>query len=206
MADQDIHFSMAIPDGWERLDLTGKGRRDYARAQAQRAVEQMPALAGKRKVIENSLYHELTSSWAKGVRYGAAMAQPTADGILDASITVSVLPEPPHHEDESVFEAISATVHENDEDSDGDDESDVSMINLPQAGRAVRVYGHRTLHPGEDSRSFKYSVLQTFVPFGGRVVMVMGFTFSSDVEDQLFELFDLITGTLSVWIERGDDR
>ena len=36
--------------------------------------------------------------------------------------------------------------------------------------------------------------------------MVMGFTFSSDVEDQLFELFDLITGTLSVWIERGDDR
>ena len=206
MADQDIHFSMAIPDDWERLDLTGKGRRDYARAQAQRAVEQIPALAGKRKVIEDKLYRELTSSWAKGVRYGAAMAQPTADGILDASITVSILPEPPHHDDESVFEAISATVHENDEDSDGDDESDVSMINLPRAGRAVRVFGHRTLHPGEDSRSLKYSVLQTFVPFGGRVVMVMGFTFSSDVEDQLFELFDLITGTLSVWIERGVDR
>ncbi|WP_295909837.1 hypothetical protein [uncultured Bifidobacterium sp.] len=206
MTDQDIHFSMAIPDDWERMDLTGRGRRDYARVQAQRVAEQIPALASKRKVIENSLYHELTSSWAKGVRYGAAMTQPTADGILDASITVSILPEPPHHDEESVFEAISATVHENDEDSDGDDESDVSMINLPRAGRAVRVLGHRTLHPGEGSSSLKYSILQTFIPFGGRVVMVMGFTFSSDVEDQLFELFDLITGTLSVWLERGVDK
>lgn len=197
---------MEIPDDWERMDLSGKGRRDYSRIQAQRVAEQIPALAGKRKVIENSLYRELTSSWARGVRYGATMSQPTADGILDASITVSILPEPPHHDEESVFDAISATVYENDEDSDGDDESDVSMINLPQAGRAVRVLGHRALHPGEGSSPLRYSVLQTFIPFGGRVIMVMGFTFSSDVETQLFELFDLITSTLSVWLEGGVDR
>lgn len=93
------------------------------------------------------------------------MAQPTAGGILDVSITVSILPEPHHHDEESVFETISATVHENDEDSDGDDESDVSMINLPRAGRAVRVLGHRTLHPGEGSSSPQVFDLADFYPF-----------------------------------------
>lgn len=81
MTDQDIHFSMAIPDDWERMDLTGRGRRDYARVQAQRVAEQIPAFASKRKVIENSLYHELTSSWAKGVRYGAQWRSPLPVGF-----------------------------------------------------------------------------------------------------------------------------
>lgn len=201
-----IQFSMDIPADWKVMDFSRRGRQDYAKEQSMRIIEQVPALHIYRKKLEDTLFKELTSSWAMGVRYGASLAVPTTDGLLSASITVSVLPPPPGQENVSVFDAIAATVHQNDEESSGDSESDISQVSIPEAGMALRVLGHRVLRPQEASQGVKYSIFQTYVPFGGRIVLVMGQTFCMDVETQLFELFDLITGTLSLRIDGGDQR
>lgn len=203
MEEAGIRFSMDIPADWKVMDFSRKGRQAYAKDQAMRIIEQFPALHIYRKKLEDTLFKELTSSWAMGVRYGASLEAPTTDGLLSASITVSVLPPPPDLEEASVFDAIAATVHQNDEESQGDSESDISQVSIPKAGRALRVLGHRVFRPQEAAQEVKYSIFQTYVPFGGRIVLVMGQTFCTDVETQLFELFDLITDTLSIWTDGG---
>ncbi|OZG50594.1 hypothetical protein BOCO_0194 [Bombiscardovia coagulans] len=203
-SDQRIHFSLDIPSDWECMELSRQGRRKYAQQKATEVVEKFPSLSIYQKKLEDTLYKELTSSWSMGVRYGASMSTPTTDGLLSASVTVSVLPEPPRRDDISTFDAIVATIHENDDESQGDDESDISQVVLPQAGKAIRVLGHRVFRPNGVSKAVPYSVFQTYLPYAGRVVLVMGMTFCTDVEDLLFELFELITSTLTVWIDGGD--
>ncbi len=201
----DLRFSVQIPAQWQELDMGLESRTKMVDAQVAHLVNAMPSLMNQKGMLRRQLLGMLQSAWVAGVRYGASMAQPTGDGMLFACLTLSVIAAPASFDDEtSPIDAIAVAVRNNNEE-DGRRDMDMSIVTLPYAGKALRLFGVTRMSSGQGG-GMECALMQTFVPAGDRVLLVQAVTPQVDVSDTMFELFDLITGTLRVETVAEDGR
>jgi hypothetical protein len=127
------------------------------------------------------------------------MAEAVLDGVLPASVTAFMLPGPlGARSDEPDRIAALLPMLQPKEAKDADDTwTRVSLLELPEAGHAVRTAGVEDLEP-EPGRKIRVVQMQTFVPIPdvNRVLLISCSSPAVAVAEGLLDLFDALTGTL----------
>lgn len=192
----DLRFALFVPQQWQELDLSPDNMSGMVECQVGQIVRMMPTLGAYRHELRKLMLKMLQTAWVSGVRYAVSMMEPAGDGYLMACLTLSVLPTLPSMEDGKELDVIGTSLREKNVEEGRD--MDVSIVMLPHAGKAVRAFGIVDMQAKGNGKALPCALMQTFVPVGEKVLLVQAFTPQIEVADTMFELFDLITGTLAV--------
>lgn len=200
--DTGLGFSIGVPAAWFEIDLHPATRDASVSAMVRRRVADVPALSEHRGVITRLFRQFAKSAWESGAAYCAAMAEPAEDGIVSATITVSVLRGPldADSDDRDRIGPLLAPFRAKEPASPQDTWTEVITTSLASGSRAGRVCAVEDVEVDPPHR-MRMVTMQTFVPVPhqNRVVLVSCSSPASGLAVALLDLFDAITGTLRMF-------
>jgi len=190
-------FSLRVPDSWYEFDIWRATRTgDLARLVDAR-IAQTPELAPGRARLLRLLREAAADAERNGAVFCAVMADPVEDaGHLVASVTVFQTGGAPDPAGNTV-EAIAAQVTSVPNTDASPQWRQVEIVELP-AGRAVRVRGVEMIaRAGKPAAACV--MMQTLIPLpgGAGVLNVVLSSPQPALADQLLDLFEVISATLS---------
>jgi hypothetical protein len=205
--DTGYGYALSVPASWFEVDVRPATRAASAADLVNDRLTGLPELRERRADIVRLLRKQATAAWDAGAVYCAVMAEPVADGLLPACVTVSFLPGPldaSSNADDRVSPLMS-TFEKKAARRDDDPWTEVTVVELPQAGLAARTYGVEDVEdpdagPGP-ARSVRVVTMQTHVPVPdvNRVAVVTCSSPAVEVAPALLDVFDAITGTFRLF-------
>ncbi|MGV9311640.1 hypothetical protein ACWDR0_05540 [Streptomyces sp. NPDC003691] len=187
-------FGIAVPDGWQRYDLGGDAlaaaRAGMLRRTPDRAERELvnAAFRNARRILAAAERH--------GAVYAAGITSMFEDGLLLAGVMIFRLTPPPGetftaHELARQFSATGRRGR-------GRGERRFSTVELPGIGPVGRLTGVEEADAA-NGVSHRVLVMHTIIPVPAsrRVLIVTGYSPNLPLADQLYDVFDAITGTFS---------
>jgi hypothetical protein len=150
-------------------------------------------------VITRELRRQLRVAAEGGAVFCACMVEPTEDGPIPASLTVTIAPGPlGGRDDEARFGALLASLRAKDAASEEDTWTEVSTVQIPGVGRCARTHGVEDVELPDHAGRLRVVMMQTFIPVPGRnrVVIVSASSPVLPLAAGWFDVFDAITGTV----------
>lgn len=194
-----LGFTITVPDSWYELPLDPANREDRVRQLVHERTRGNDAMREARPGIRKVLLAQSKAAWEAGAVYSAMFADPTEDGPMTGSVTVSLV-EDPRALDESVdwlHESFRAVPRR------GEDElapyTEVSVVDIPGVGSCPRSAGIEDAPLGEGHWVRSVSMLTAVpVPELGRVFLVAASSPVLVLAEAFLDLFDAVTGTFRV--------
>ncbi len=205
-----IGINIQVPSAWYEFDVhpatVNRSIRDAVAAR----VKQRPELAACQADLVRTLKKVAREARRDHVVYSGSMCEIVDGEPMVASLTVSV--------NQAVNEATGETAPTGLDTLLGvltpiesgrrptDPWRRVHLVDLPDAGRAVRAEGIEDIEIPDDNRSYRAVMMQTFVPFPGddpKVAVISASTPQLALVEPMLELFDLVTGTFR-FVHRAD--
>jgi hypothetical protein len=196
---QAVHI--LVPSSWYEFDIHPATRDRSIREVVRERVQERPELADKRAELTKTLRKVADEAWNGGVLYFGAMAEVDEEAPLTASLTVSVV----NAEDGGAGRGgndLGAIMSALTQIPPGNRPTDpwrrVSLVELPDAGQAVRTEGIEEIEAPDDHRTARMVMMQTFVPFPDRdprVAVISAATPQLALAEPMLELFDGISET-----------
>lgn len=197
-----LGFALTVPQSWFEVDVL-PGRRDAGiRTLVEARVRAQPELWEQRTGIIRMLREQARRAWEAGAVYCACMVEPTDEGPLTASITVSLVNGPltSTSDDPDRLTPLLDRLRTVDPTSPDDVWARPGTVEIDDLGRCARTSGIEDLQLPDDAGWVRSVVMQTFVPVPDdrRILLV---TCSSPVlpmAEELLDLFDAVTSTLQL--------
>jgi hypothetical protein len=191
--EDKVGFAISVLESWFELDLSPATREESIRVLVEDRVRGHQEMWDARQGVMRILRDEAATAWESGAAYAACLAEPTDDGPITASLTVSLVRGPVGAQDEqdllARFESVPQT-------EDGRFTS-VTTVNLA-GGDCARTYGVDDLpvHGGYVRTVF----MQTFVRVPGmnKYFVISAGSPVVPLAAELHDLFDAITGTFRI--------
>jgi len=191
-------FALTVPDTWFEIELRPNVREEFTRALVYERVKNQPELREHRATIVRLLLEFAERAWNSGARYCGCMVEPTAEGPITASVTVTIIDAPPGSSTEQNSERIDAVL-------DAfvpvgsvapKDAPTLTIATLPKVGEAARMYGKEVVDIGGGTR-IESVFMRTFVPIPNSTQLALIAAASPVLwlEAELLDLFDAVTGT-----------
>lgn len=201
--DTGAGYSLRVPGSWFEVDVRPASRAASAAELVNRRITDLPELRERRADIVRLVRKQAAAAWDAGAVYCAVMAEPVADGLLPACVTVSFLPGPvdASSEAEDRLSPLMSTLKTRVATREGDSWTEVTTVELPEAGTAARSFGVEDVEDPEGGpglvRSVRVVTMQTYVPLPdvNRVAVVTCSSPAVEVAPALLDVFDAITGT-----------
>jgi hypothetical protein len=197
--DDTIGFSIAVPDSWFEIDLRPVTRDASIATLVGDRVADVPELRAHRATITRLLRKQARTAADGGAVYCACMLEPTAEGSLPASVTVTLAPGPlAGGADAERFTALLESLQVKDPKNDDDTWSRVTTVDIPGIGTCARQLGVEDIDLPDGAGWIRVVLMQTFVIMAGRnrVIIVSCSSPVLPVADAWFDVFDAITSTL----------
>jgi hypothetical protein len=213
--DSGFGYALSVPGSWFEVDVRPATRAASAADLVHRRLTDLPELRERRADIVRLLRNQAAAAWDAGAVYCAVMAEPVADGLLPACVTVSFLPGPAdaNSDAEDRLPSLMSTFRQKTARHDGDPWTNVTTVDLPRAGTAARTYGVEDVEDpdsgsgghGGPVRSVRVVTMQTYVPVPdvNRVAVVTCSSPAVEVAPALLDVFDAITGTFRMFPAAG---
>jgi hypothetical protein len=200
--DEAVGFAVTVPPSWFELDLAPATRDSAIGALVEDRVREQPELREHRSTISRLLRRQAQDAWDSGARFCACMVEPTDDGPITASATVSIVPGPlgVSPDDTAYLDALMAPLTAKTAKDEDDTWREVAPLELADGMTAARSWGVEDVDLPQDSGWVRVVSLLQLVPVPGsnRVVVL---TCSSPVlplAEVLVDLFSAIADTLQV--------
>jgi hypothetical protein len=201
-------FSITVPASWWEFDIHPASRDDNIRRMVNQRIKQIPEMAEHRDTITKFLRKMARDAYDSGAVYCGSMAQ-GFDGIpITAQVTVSlvgartpdgqIMPTDP--------ELVAASMREKVARREGDTWRKVTMVTIPETGRAARTYGIEDVELPGGTKTVRTVLMQTFIPLPGtsdKVALVSASSPVLDLADSFFDVFDAVTSTFRFVEEAG---
>lgn len=207
--DTGVGYALRVPGSWFEVDVRPATRAASAAELVNRRITDLPELRERRADIVRLVRNQAAAAWDAGAVYCAVMAEPVADGLLPACVTVSFLPGPvdASSDAEDRLSPLMTTLTTKVAKSEGDPWTEVTTVELPEAGTAARSFGVEDVEDPETgsgpglSRSVRVVTMQTYVPLPdvNRVAVVTCSSPALEVAPALLDVFDAITGTFRLF-------
>lgn len=201
-------FSITVPASWWEFDIHPASRDDNIRRLVSKRVREVPEMAGHRETITRFLRRMARDAYDSGAVYCGCMAQGFGGVPLSAQVTVSlvgartpegaILPTDP--------ELVAASLREKAARREGDTWRKVTMVGIPETGRAARTFGVEDVELPGGTKTVRTVLMQTFIPLpgtGDKVALVSGSSPVLDLADSFFDVFDAVTSTFRFVEERS---
>jgi hypothetical protein len=193
-------FALRVPSSWFELDLVPSTRNASINSLVEERLKGVPEMLPHRATIVRLLRGAARDAWASGARYCACLVDPTDEGPVSASVTVSVVTGPlgVRPGDPAYAEALRAPLHPKLATSAEDTWRDVAAVDVPGATRGVRAWGVVDVEIPEDAGWVRVVQMLQFapVPDANRVVLVTCTSPVLSLTEALLDVFDAICGTL----------
>ncbi|QDY79433.1 hypothetical protein [Streptomyces qinzhouensis] len=187
-------FGIAVPEGWTRYDLEGD-----ALAEARAGMLRRTPDRAERDLVNGTFRNArriLAAARRHGAVYAAGVTDLFEDGLLLAGVMIFRLTPPPGesftaHELARQFSATGRRRRDR-----GDRR--FSTVELPGIGPVGRLTGVEEADAA-NGVSYRVLVMHTVIPVPAsrRVLIVTGYSPNLPLADQLYDVFDAITGTFS---------
>ena len=202
-----VGFAVTVPASWFELDVRPATRNTCIEALVRERVAAQPQLWEHRGQITRLLREVARRGWEAGARYCAALVQPTEEGALTASVTVTVLGSPGGAGELEMdrVPGLLERLHTRAPQGPGESWTQVGVVELPEAGTAARAHGIEDVELPEGAGWVRVAMMQTYVPVPGTTTVLL-VSCSSPVlalAEAWFDLFDAITGTFQL-VDRTD--
>ena len=92
--DAGYGYALSVPGSWFEVDVRPATRAASAAELVSRRITDLPELRERRADIVRLPRHQAVAAWDAGAVFCAVMAEPVADGLLPACVTLSFLPWP----------------------------------------------------------------------------------------------------------------
>lgn len=192
-----LGFTISVPDSWFEIPVAPGGRDVAIRELVESRVRGNQAMWDARQGTIRLLNTQARAAWDSGAAYCAAMAVPTDDGPVTASVTVSLVRGPVGAtRDGEPTIAILETLTAVSRTDDADLFTVVTTTSLADVGDCARTYGVEDVMVGEGG-FVRVAMMQTFVPVPelNKVFLISASSPVVPLAWDLFDLFDAITGT-----------
>lgn len=190
-------FSLSIPDSWFELDVNRATRDANIKLLIESRVREQPELWEHRAALIKVLRRQARDAADAGAIYCACFVMVLEESAIPGAITVSVIATPPAG---SGVDAIAETLPTREAREDGDLWMSRSIVNLEGIGCVPRSQGVVDVAMPDGSGSIRSIVMHTFVPLDSdRILLVAAASPAIDLAEPLLELFDAVTGTLSLF-------
>ncbi len=197
-----LGYGVTVPTSWFEVELR-PGRRDPAiRALVESRVREQPELREQRAGIIRLLREQARRAWESGAVSCACMVEPTDEGPITASVTVSIVEGPlsSRSDDPDRITPLLERLRTVEASSPDEPWSRPSTTQIDPVGTCARTSGVEDLQLPDDAGWIRSVVMQTFVPVPDdrRILLV---TCSSPVlplAEEVLDLFDAITSTLTL--------
>lgn len=197
---ESVGFSVAVPSAWFEVDLHPATRDQSIRALVEDRVRDLPELREHSAAIARLLRKQAREAWDSGATYCASMVEPTEDGPVTASLTVSRIggPTPGRPERDALVQDVLGTLTTKQARTEDDTWTTVTTVEVTEVGTCARAYGVEDIELPEDAGWVRVVQMQTFVPLpaSGAVLVVSCSSPVLPLAEALLDLFDALTGTL----------
>lgn len=194
---------LRVPPNWVQFDIQRAVRTGELTRIVDDHLKKLPALKPHRRDILKALRRLADEAESAGaVLCAAAVDEAADDGALLATLAAFItdgMPEPALNTVPAIAAQITATPRVDGADPGCEpDWREVRIVDLP-AGQAVRIRSLTTLHSDTAERGVRIVSMETLLPLPGsdRILNVVLTSPQPQLTDELLDLFDLITETLS---------
>lgn len=185
-------FTIQVPDSWIDYDI---GRQDFARQQA--LMRAQASTAQERRAIDD-LFRQaralVRTARKRGAMAAAGLLGRFDEGLLMAFISVFGV-SAPDGEEWSVTDLARQLSRP--AGAEGYGERTVTSVTLPHVGPVPRITGTERVRITEDVDAVVVA-MHTIIPLpgeAGRYLVVTGLSPNLPLADDLYDVFDAITGT-----------
>jgi hypothetical protein len=189
-------FSITVPSNWFEIDVHPDTRNAAINTLVTHRVRQVPELLEHRAALVRALRAAARNAHANGAAFCAAMVEGFDAAVMTASITVSIVRLPDMAAGAGAIQDQLTGIPRRSEDSVW---RRVEQAELADIGPVPRTRGVEDLVAPDGAGWIRSAVMQTFVPFPGpepdRIALVVGTSPILPLENEMFDLFDAITGT-----------
>lgn len=195
-------FAVTVPPSWFELDLAPTTRDGAIGALVDARVRDQPELREHRSEIVRLLRQQAREAWDAGARFCACVVEPTDEGPITASATVSVVPGPlgvdPGGQEH--LDALLAPLAPKEASGEDDTWRQVSVVEVPGTHGAARAWGVEDVDLPQDAGWVRVVQLLQLVPVPGsnQVVLLACSSPVLPLADVLVDLFHAVADTLRV--------
>jgi len=203
--DVGVGYTIQVPGSWFEVDVRPATRAASAGELVRARLTDLPELRERRADIVRLVRKQAAGAWDAGAVYCAVLAEPVADGLLTACVTVSFVAGPANasSDAEDRLGPLLAPLTAKAAKRDDDPWTEVTTLDLPHAGQAARSYGVEDVQDPADelARALRVVSMQTFVPLPdvNRVAIVSCSSPAITVAPALLDVFDAITETFRLF-------
>ncbi|MFJ6084340.1 hypothetical protein ACIQI8_23345 [Streptomyces sp. NPDC092369] len=205
-----IGVNIQVPHTWYEFDVHPVSVNRSIRDVVAERVKDRPELADFQAELVRTLKKVAREARKRSVVYSGSMCEIVDDEPMVASLLVSVTEAVNETTGESSPTGLDTLMGSLAPIAPGRRPTDpwrrVQVVDLPEAGRAVRTEGIEDIEIPDDNRSYRAVMMQTFVPFpvsSPKVAVISASTPQLALVEPMLELFDLITGTFR-FVHRAD--
>ncbi|MEU3463148.1 hypothetical protein ABZ721_24800 [Streptomyces sp. NPDC006733] len=200
--DTGVGYTLRVPGSWFEVDVRPATRAASAADLVNSRLTDLPELRERRSDIVRLLRNQAAAAWNAGAVYCAVMAETVADGLLPACVTVSFVAGPvdASSDAEDRLSPLLAPLTARTAKAEGDPWTELSTVDLPEAGPAARSQGIEDIED-ESGRPLRVVSMQTFVPLRdvNRVAVVSCSSPAVEVAPALLDVFDAVTSTFRLF-------
>lgn len=200
MPDAGVGFSLTVPPSWFELDLAPVTRDSVIASLVDERVRDQADLRPHRALIARLLRQQAREAWDAGARFCAAMVEPTDEGPITASVTVSIVPGPlgVSSEDPTYLDALLAPLTPKQARDVDDTWQVVKPVELQGDGAGARSWGVEDIDLPQDAGWVRVVQMLQLIPVPGsnRVVLVACSSPVLPLVDVLLDLFHAVCDTL----------
>lgn len=200
-AAESVGFAITAPELWFELDLHPVTRAENIRRLVYERVREQPELRDQRAAIVRLLEDFAQRATASGAVYSSAFVQPSTDGPITGSLTISIVDGPADvgGAEPDPVRALLERLTPRPRGADGVTWLDVAVVDLADYGPVARTSGVEDLQL-PDGSPVRVVTMQTFVPLpavgpGRRVALVSASSPVLWLAEELLDLFDAVTST-----------
>lgn len=201
--DVGVGYTIRVPGSWFEVDVRPATRAASATDLVNARITDLPELRERRADIVRLVRKQAADAWDAGAVYCAVMAEPVADGLLPACVTVSFVagPADARSDAEDRLGPLLAPLKPRPAKGEDDPWTEVTTLELPEAGPAARAYGVEDVEDPASGRALRVVTMQTFVPLPdvNRVAIVSCSSPAVEVAPALIDVFDAVTGTFRLF-------
>lgn len=191
-----IGFSLSVPDSWFELDVKRSSRDANIKLLVESRVRDQPELWEHRAALIKVLRRQAREAAESGAIYCACFVIVLEESVIPGAVTVSIIPPPPGG---TAVDAIAEHLPTREASEEDETWTSRSIVHLDGVGRVPRSEGVMDVELPDGSGTVRSLVMHTFVPLDSdRVLLVAAASPAVDLAEPLLELFDAVTGTLSL--------
>lgn len=201
LSSPDFNLMFLPPSSWVEIAVDSARREVQIAALMKTLKKVLPRVDDSYAVLRRSIVSLFAQAWRSGVRY-AIMPRVRLDGTVNmiAMFNVAILPPAsPDGDDDSCREAIyQSSLKEREQFLEGEYSEIVSVENK-SLGKGVQVSSVEYLQTGKGKNlSHKVSLFRAYFPTLNQTIVATGTCFQEEYRDILFQMFALMTSTLSI--------